>query len=206
MPVWFEGWSLALNPADPPRAESFEYDALCVGNSRDPRTVEAMDWFFEQVYPRLRHLQGAAQTWRIGIFSVHPDAPLKWCKVENVECGDVILAEDILSLYRRSRMLIVPTQTGGSIHLKILNAFASGCPVVMTSTANDGIAAEHGVQVLLADQPEAFAQCMLQLRNNPEQSVELARAGRAWIKTYVQDGLHALEALYQRAQPAADLS
>jgi len=192
IPVWFEGWDAARGLAQPAREGPFEYDALYVGNSRDPRTVEALDWFFGQVHPRLPPL---SSPWRIAVVSVYPDAPLRCCQTRGVTCLGYV--DDLLALYDRSRMLIAPLRTGGGIHLKILNAFARKCPVVMTSAASDGIGAEDGAQVLIADDPAGFAAHMARLRAEPALGRRLAEAGRRWIANYVKDGFQPLEDLYR---------
>ena len=192
IPVWFEGWDAARGPASPAREGPFDFDALYVGNSRDPRTVEALDWFFGQVHPRLPPL---SSPWRIAVVSVYPDAPLRCCQTKGVTCLGYV--DDLLALYDRSRMLIAPLRTGGGIHLKILNAFARKCPVVMTSAASDGIGAEDGAQVLIADDPAGFAAHMARLRAEPALGRRLAEAGRRWVANYVKDGFQPLEDLYR---------
>jgi glycosyltransferase involved in cell wall biosynthesis len=188
-PLWFEGWDAARKSAPPAHEGPFDFDALYVGNSRDPRTVEALGWFFGQVHPRLN------SSWRIAIVSVYPNAPLHHCQVEGVTCLGYV--DDLLGLYDRSRMLIAPLQTGGGIHLKILNAFAQGCPVVMTSAANDGIGAEDGVQALIADDPPGFAARMARLLAEPGLSRRLAAAGWRWVASYVKEGFQPLEDLFR---------
>jgi glycosyltransferase involved in cell wall biosynthesis len=105
--------------------------------------------------------------------------------------------DDLLGLYEHSRMLIAPLQTGGGIHLKILNAFAQGCPVVMTSAANDGIGAEDGAQALIADDPADFAERMARLLAEPGLSRRLAAAGWHWVASYVKEGFQPLEDLFR---------
>ena len=188
-PLWFEGWDAARKSAPPAHEGPFDFDALYVGNSRDPRTVEALGWFFGQVHPRLN------SSWRIAIVSVYPDALLHHCQVEGVTCLGYV--DDLLGLYDRSRMLIAPLQTGGGIHLKILNAFAQGCPVVMTSAANDGIGAEDGVQALIADDPPGFAARMARLLAEPGLSQRLAAAGWHRVASYVKEGFQPLEDLFR---------
>jgi len=188
-PLWFEGWDAARKSAPPAHEGPFDFDALYVGNSRDPRTVEALGWFFGQVHPRLN------SSWRIAVVSVYPDAPLHHCQVEGVTCLGYV--DDLLGLYDHSRMLIAPLQTGGGIHLKILNAFAQGCPVVMTSAANDGIGAEDGAQALIADDPADFAERMARLLAEPGLSRRLAAAGWHWVASYVKEGFQPLEDLFR---------
>ena len=192
LPVWFEGWGAARGLAQPAREGPFEYDALYVGNSRDPRTVEALDWFFGQVHPALVNQLGAHPA--IALAGVYPDAPIPHCVSPDVTCLDYV--SDVSPLYNKSAMFIAPLQSGGGIHVKILNAFARGCPVVMTSAANDGIGAEDGVQALIADDPPGFAARMARLLAEPRLSRCLAEAGWRWVADYVKDGFQPLEDLY----------
>jgi glycosyltransferase involved in cell wall biosynthesis len=192
LPVWFEGWGAARGLAQPAREGPFEYDALYVGNSRDPRTVEALDWFFGQVHPALVNQLGAHPA--IALAGVYPDAPIPHCVSPDVTCLDYV--SDVLPLYNKSAMFIAPLQSGGGIHVKILNAFARGCPVVMTSAANDGIGAEDGAQALIADDPADFAERMARLLAEPGLSRCLAEAGWRWVADYVKDGFQPLEDLY----------
>ena len=193
IPVWFEGWDAARGLAQPAREGPFEYDALYVGNSRDPRTVEALDWFFGQVHPALVNQLGAHPA--IALAGVYPDAPIPHCVSPDVTCLDYV--SDVSPLYNKSAMFIAPLQSGGGIHVKILNAFARGCPVVMTSAANDGIGAEDGVQALIADDPPGFAARMARLRAEPALGRRLAEAGQRWVANYVKDGFQPLEDLYR---------
>jgi glycosyltransferase involved in cell wall biosynthesis len=193
LPVWFEGWDAARGLAQPAREGPFEYDALYVGNSRDPRTVEALDWFFEQVHPALVNQLGAHPV--IALAGVYPDAPIPHCVSPDVTCLDYV--SDVSPLYNKSAMFIAPLQSGGGIHVKILNAFARGCPVVMTSAANDGIGAEDGVQALIADDPPGFAARMARLLAEPGLSRRLAAAGRRWVASYVKEGFQPLEDLFR---------
>ena len=203
LPVWFEGWGAARGLAQPAREGPFEYDALYVGNSRDPRTVEALDWFFGQVHPALVNQLGAHPA--IALAGVYPDAPIPHCVSPDVTCLDYV--SDVSPLYNKSAMFIAPLQSGGGIHVKILNAFARGCPVVMTSAANDGIGAEDGVQALIADDPPGFAARMARLLAEPGLSRRLAEAGWRWVADYVKDGFQPLEDLYcslaKRCPPAS---
>jgi len=193
LPVWFEGWGAARGLAQPAREGPFEYDALYVGNSRDPRTVEALDWFFGQVHPALVNQLGAHPA--IALAGVYPDAPIPHCVSPDVTCLDYV--SDVSPLYNKSAMFIAPLQSGGGIHVKILNAFARGCPVVMTSAANDGIGAEDGVQALIADDPPGFAARMARLLAEPGLSRRLAAAGWRWVASYVKEGFQPLEDLFR---------
>ena len=52
---------------------------------------------------------------------------------------------------------VVPIRYGSGTRLKILESFAHRVPVVSTTIGAEGLQVEHGVHLLLADDPEAFA-------------------------------------------------
>ena len=50
--------------------------------------------------------------------------------------------------------------------------------VVATRLACDGIEVEHNKNILIADTPESFAQCVIELLKNPELRNRLGKNGR----------------------------
>jgi glycosyltransferase involved in cell wall biosynthesis len=70
--------------------------------------------------------------------------------------------------------------------------------VVSSSIGCEGLAVEAGQHLLVADQPEAFAEAVIALLQQPEKRRELGRAGRALVETaysWEQCGKHLLQAI-----------
>ena len=71
--------------------------------------------------------------------------------------------------------------------------------VVSTSMGCEGLSVESGKHLLVADQPEAFAQAVVELLGDPSMRIALGSAGRALIEaeySWEQCGaqlLHVLE-------------
>jgi glycosyltransferase involved in cell wall biosynthesis len=64
---------------------------------------------------------------------------------------------DMIPELARADVAVVPIRYGGGIRNKILESFAHRIPVVSTTIGAEGIDAEHGIHLLLADTPEDFA-------------------------------------------------
>ena len=64
---------------------------------------------------------------------------------------------DLQPYLEQATLMVVPVRAGGGMRVRILEAFARGMPVVTTTVGLEGIEAEPGVDVLVADSPEAFA-------------------------------------------------
>lgn len=68
------------------------------------------------------------------------------------------------------------------MRVKILEALAQGLPIVSTALGCEGIAIEPGRHVLIADDPQDFAQATLRVLENPSLADELGRNGRRLIE------------------------
>jgi glycosyltransferase involved in cell wall biosynthesis len=73
---------------------------------------------------------------------------------------------------------IVPLRVGGGTRLKILNAWAMGKAVVSTSIGCEGLAATDGENILVRDEPRAFADAVLAVIEDPLLRRRLGQAGR----------------------------
>lgn len=91
--------------------------------------------------------------------------------------------DDIRPEIARSWVCVVPLRQGGGTRLKILEAMALGTPVVSTSKGAEGLEVTPGHDILIADEPEAFAQAVLRLLENPSLRVSLAEAGRRLVQS-----------------------
>jgi glycosyltransferase involved in cell wall biosynthesis len=76
--------------------------------------------------------------------------------------------DDVRLPVAEAAVCVVPIRQGGGTRLKILEAMALGTPVVATAKAAEGLSAQNGVHLLLADDPEAFAKHAIALLSNPE--------------------------------------
>jgi glycosyltransferase involved in cell wall biosynthesis len=74
--------------------------------------------------------------------------------------------------------MIVPLHFGGGTRLKILDAFSKKCPVISTRVGAHGLKVSHQKNILLADEPEDFADQCIRLLQNP--SAGQAIAEEAW--------------------------
>ena len=84
--------------------------------------------------------------------------------------------EDLAGAYAQARCAVVPLLHGGGSPLKLIEAFAYGLPVIATPRAVAGLDVHEGVDCLVAESPDAFAQALVQVLGNG--APEIARAGR----------------------------
>jgi glycosyltransferase involved in cell wall biosynthesis len=72
-------------------------------------------------------------------------------------------------------------RSGSGVRVKLLEAFASGIPVVSTCIGAEGLADQDAEFCLLADQPETFADKVLQLFDDPRLAADMAARARAEV-------------------------
>jgi glycosyltransferase involved in cell wall biosynthesis len=85
---------------------------------------------------------------------------------------------DVRPFLARSGMLAVPLRIGGGSRLKILEALATGLPVVTTRVGVEGLSLEDGRHLAVADGADGMADAILKAMANPGRMRELAAAGR----------------------------
>ena len=90
--------------------------------------------------------------------------------------------EDIREPLARYQTFVCPVLTGSGIRVKLLEAFASGIPVVSTTLGAEGLAATDGDICALADDPAEFARKIISLLDGPDRARAMALRAREEVK------------------------
>lgn len=147
---------------------------LFVGNCEQGRrgaNGDGLMWFLEEVWPGVRR-RVEAEFRIVGKLSneLHALAEREGAKVLG-------FVPDVGEEMLRATASIAPIRFGTGTRIKILDAFAHGCPVVSTTMGADGLAANDGEHLLLGDTAEAFAdQCVAAL-TDPALSRRVGKGG-----------------------------
>jgi len=84
--------------------------------------------------------------------------------------------------YRSADLIAVPVRAGGGTRIKLLEALAHARPVVATPIGAEGIAADHGQHLLLADTPESFADACIRVLHDQALARSLGGSGRELVQ------------------------
>jgi glycosyltransferase involved in cell wall biosynthesis len=75
-------------------------------------------------------------------------------------------------------MLVVPLRIGGGSRLKILEALATGTPVVSTRVGAEGLQLAPGREIVVTDSPAEMPAAILEAILRPDEAQEIAEHGR----------------------------
>jgi polysaccharide biosynthesis protein PslH len=141
--------------------------------------AEAVISFAQQCWPLIRgHAPGV--TWHIVGKNPRPDVQ-KLAESPGITVTGSVA--DVRPSFAEAGVAIVPLQVGGGTRLKILEAMAMQKAVVSTSLGCEGLSAIPGKHLIVADQPETFAQAVIELLKNPEKRRALGAAGRTLVES-----------------------
>ncbi|MCU1334992.1 MAG: glycosyl transferase, group 1 [Bryobacterales bacterium] len=159
-----------------PRPHVAEADAIVFsGNLEYHPNVEAVRWFRARIWPRVRERAPAIE-WRL--LGSNPAA------VAQFTGGDTRIrvvgpVNDAVEHLAEAKVCLAPLLSGSGTRFKILEAWAAGRAVVSTTLGAEGLDARAGEHLLLADNPDDFADAVLRLWNDPALRAQLGDAGRA---------------------------
>lgn len=93
--------------------------------------------------------------------------------------------EDMAALYRSADIMVNPS-LADNMPISVLEALASGVPVVSTDVGGVPYLVEHGKTALLvpAQDPVAMADAILALLNEPARARQFSEAGKASVQQY----------------------
>ncbi|MBX3102097.1 MAG: glycosyltransferase [Bacteroidetes bacterium] len=174
--------------------------SLCfLGSLEWMPNVQGLEWFLDHVWGQVLKAHPHAQ---LHIAGKNPPQKVLYWNFPNVKIhGQVPDAAEFLQRYQ---VVINPLLSGSGIRVKILEAMGLGKAVVCTSIAKEGILLTSGMHALVADTPEAFAQAVVQLLEQPDRCQLLGAQAQAFtIQNYSWPGIIAqMEALYARLSRA----
>lgn len=148
-----------------------------VGGTTPAPNHDALDFFCEQILPHLRAGMPVRTRW---IGRASRDEQCHHAERHGVELTGYV--EDVRPLMREAACHIVPMRVGGGTRLKILSSWAMGKPVVSTSLGCEGLEAVDGENILIRDDPGAFARAVLSVLTDRGLRRRLGERGRATVE------------------------
>ena len=169
---------------------------LFVGNFRHTPNIEALYWFTNQVFEYILQAHPAAQLIVVG--NAPPPSLNYLQKHPNIQLKGFV--SDVREPFEQYSVFVCPVLSGSGIRVKLLEAFASGIPVVSTAVGAEGLASVSGEVCELAESPKEFANSVVKLLREPTYAEALAYRARHLMeeKHDSQRATQRLVALYRQ--------
>lgn len=133
---------------------------------------DGITYFLDEIFPRILSQISDAK-----IYIVGKNPPASICNRANKNIIVTGFVDDVRPFIEKSSAYVVPLRMGGGTRLKIVEALAMKKPIVTTSIGCEGLEVEGGKTVLIADQPEVFAESVIKLMRDQELANRLIRNG-----------------------------
>ena len=157
--------------------------------------IDGITHFVQDVWPRIAQAHPEA---RCKIIGGRPPPSLLALAGPRIELTGFV--PDLRPHLASAAAVVVPLRLGGGTRLKIVEAMAMGKAIVSTTLGAEGIEAVPGRDLLIEDQPAAFADAVNRLLASPDLAERIGQSARQLaVERYSWSGAaRSLEEFYRR--------
>ena len=150
------------------------HDLVFVGGFRHPPNVDAVRWFVDEVFPLVR-----ARLPQVRFHCIGGHVPAAIAELARRD-GVLVYGHlpEIDGYMDGARVALAPLRYGAGVKGKVNLSMAHGQPVVATACAVEGMHLRDGIDVLVADDAEAFADAVVRAYTDEALWQRLATNGR----------------------------
>ena len=150
---------------------------LFVGNFRWLPNIEAAEWLVTDIWPKIATRFPQSTLTIVG--RNMPESMKKRSSTRVLCLSDV---SDIRQEYAKAFALLAPMTIAGGSKFKVLEAMASGVPVVSTVEGIEGINGEDEKEVLIARNTQAFVDQLVRLNTDHSLLEQLTKNARVLVE------------------------
>jgi glycosyltransferase involved in cell wall biosynthesis len=129
-------------------------------------------WILDELRPRIAARAPHAR------LTIGGSNPPSWLRAR----ASIAAVPDARAFLRGQAVVIAPLLSGGGMRIKVLEAMSYGCAIVATTRGAGGIEAASGRDLVIADDPDTFADAVVRLLDDPAERRRLGSAARATIR------------------------
>lgn len=157
-----------------------EKRVLFIGDFKWIQNRDSLSWILKEIWPLLQKSGDSNLSLRVVGRNI-PDSMRQYTKDASVvfEDGSSIPTEEI---FQKAFVLLAPIRIGGGTSFKILEAFASGLPVITTKLGIEGIEARDGKEVLIGDSKNEIVDKLKDVSKDESLYRQLAKNARKLVE------------------------
>ena len=142
---------------------------------------DAVLYFWRDIYPVLRKKYPKV---RMTFTGTAPPREIEEAAKTDSQVEVTGFVEDIRPYIDKAAVMVVPIRIGSGTRLKILDAMAMGKAIVSTSVGCEGLNVGNGKNILIADNPEDFANQVVSLLKDPDKRRNVEQSAVKLSKEY----------------------
>jgi sugar transferase (PEP-CTERM/EpsH1 system associated) len=142
---------------------------------------DGIAWFAEAILPRIR---AAIPTATLTIVGRNPTPKVRALHAPEAGVSVTGSVPDVRPYLASHQLFIVPLRVGGGTRLKIYEGMTMGLPTVSTTIGAEGLPVVDGEHLVLADDPEAFAQACIALLNDQARCEAMGNAADSYVREH----------------------
>ena len=153
-----------------------EFDLVFTGNMGYPPNINAAEYLVRKILPVVLKRKPDL---KLLIAGANPHLRVSVLKSSNVEVSGWV--SDMRECYAAAKIFIAPMQIGTGLQNKLLEAMAMQVPCITSSLANQALKARENEEILIAETPFEYANCIINLLNDPNLSQKIALNGYQYV-------------------------
>ncbi len=151
---------------------------LFVGTFKWLPNIDAVQFLVQDIWPGIKQAVPQAKLWIVG-HSPTPDV-LALSQQSDIKVSAHI--KDIRDAYAKAHILLAPIRSGKGTRYKVLEAMATGTPVVTTKLGAEGLDLTPGKHILIADTASTLTNQTIRLLQNSQFQTQLSRQAKQLVK------------------------
>lgn len=151
-----------------------DHELLFVGKMDYRPNVDAVLWFADEVWPKIKAARPEA-TW--AIVGQRPDKRLEKLRiVKGINITGPV--ETIRPFLQAAKVVVLPFRMGSGTRLKLIEALAAGKAIVSTPLGVEGVPFADGEHGRIAATPAQLAEAVISLLDDPAERARLGEGAR----------------------------
>jgi len=139
---------------------------------------DAVDYFVGEIYPKIKAKAADARFYIVGR---RPPEKIMNLAEQDSSITVTGTVDDIRPYVDKARVYIVPIRIGGGTRIKIYEALAQKKAIISTAIGAEGLPLEDGKHIIIADDPDCFADAVLRLLDDNDLNTRIGENGYSLV-------------------------